>query len=170
MTSDQILTEQKNKNKTSLTISAVLLIAGIVLLITKQLIGGLFIVVGIILAAGLYTRFSDIKKQLQNAGGEENLDIQLSSENTSFFRDFDLAVTPDLVVIQKPAFKVYVLGKMQKFEVGIGPEGVQKALFLTEMNGTRHKIAQMQKGDGRQEAFDFLYECIRGYFSGRQNT
>ena len=167
MTSGQILTEQKNRNKTSLTIAAVLLIAGIVLFVTKQLVGGLFIVAGLILAAGLYTRSANLKKQLQRAGGMEKLDQQLSSDETVFFADHDLAVTPDLVVVQKPVFKVYVLEDMEKFEVGIGPEGVQKALFLTDSTGTRHKIAQTQKGDGRQESFDALYECVRGYFSSR---
>lgn len=167
MTSDQILSEQKKNNTKSLTISAALVIAGVVLLLAKQLIGGLFIVAGLILGAGLFSRYSDVKKQLQTAGGEEQLDIQLSSDSSISFADLDLAVTPELVVIQRPAFKVYALKDMQKFEVGIGPEGVQKALFLTDHSGTRHKIAQVQKGDGRQDAFDALYEVIRAYFSSR---
>ena len=167
LTVDRIFTEQKNKSKTSLTISAVLIVAGVVLLIVKQLIGGLFVLIGMILAAGLLSRTNDIKKQLRAAGGEEALRAQMSAEQTRDFSDLDLVITPELAVICKPAFKVYALKDMQKFEVGIGPEGVQKAIFLTEADGTRHKIAQVQKGDGRQESFDALYEYIRGYFASR---
>jgi hypothetical protein len=52
LTSDQILSEQKNKNKTSLTVTVVLIAAGVVLLLAKQWIGGLFIVAGAVLGAG----------------------------------------------------------------------------------------------------------------------
>ena len=167
LTVDRIFTEQKNKSKTSLTISAVLIVAGVVLLIAKQLIGGLFVLIGIILALGLLARTKDVKKQLETAGGEESLSFQLAAEQTRDFSDLDVALTPELAVIYRPAFKVYALNSMQKFEVGIGPDGIQKALFLTDTNGTRHKIAQVQKGDGRQESFDALYELVRGYLGSR---
>ena len=167
MTSDQILSEQKSKNKTSLTITVVLVAAGVVLLLTKQVIGGLFIVLGGILGAGLFSRTKDIRTQLEKAGGEAGLDSQLAAEETLVFDDLDVIVTPELAIVYRPFFKVYVLKDMEKFEVGIGPEGVQKALFLTSPDGKRSKIAQVQKGDGRQEAFDSLYELVRGYFGAR---
>lgn len=167
MTSDQILTEQKSKNKTSLTITVVLLAAGLVLLFSKQWIGGLFIVAGAVLGAGLLSRTRDIKAQLEKAGGEAGLSAQLAAERTEVFGDLDVILTPELAVVFRPFFKVYVLKDMEKFEVGIGPEGIQKALFLTAPDGTRNKIAQVQKGDGRQEAFDSLYESVRGYFADR---
>ena len=167
MTSDQILSEQKSKNKTSLTIAVVLIAAGLVLLLTKQVIGGLFVVVGAILGAGLLSRARDIKAQLEKAGGEEGLSSELAAESAVVFDKLDVVITPGLAVLYRPFFKVYVLKDMEKFEVGIGPEGVQKALFLTEPDGTRNKIVQVQNGDGRQEAFDELYSLIRGYFNSR---
>ena len=167
MTSDQILSEQKNKNKTSLTVTVVLIAAGVVLLLAKQWIGGLFIVAGAVLGAGLLSRTRDINAQLKKAGGEAGLSSQLASEGTSYYSSLDVVLTPELAVVCRPFFKVYALKDMAKFEVGIGPEGVQKALFLTEPDGTRNKIAQVQKGDGRQEAFDALYEAVRAYFNGR---
>ena len=167
MTSDQILSEQKNKSKTSLTISVVLIAAGAVVLLAKQMIGGLFIVIGAILAAGLMSRSRDIKAQLEAAGGKAGLDAQLAAEGTRVYDDLDLAATPKFIIVYRPFFKVYTLENMDKFEVGIGPEGVQKALFLTEADGTRHKIVQVQKGDGRQESFDALYEQVRDYFKTR---
>ena len=167
VTSDQILSEQKSKNKTSLTIALVLLAAGIILLFTKQVIGGLFIVVGAILGAGLLSKAKDMKAQLEKAGGKEGLESQLSAADTVVYDTLDVIMTPDLAVVFRPNFKVFALKDMEKFEVGIGPEGVQKALFLTEPDGTRNKIAQVQNGDGRQEAFDTLYEHVRGLFAGR---
>ena len=169
MTSDQILSEQKGKNKTSLTVAVVLIAAGVVLLLTKQVIGGLFVVVGAILGAGLMSRSRDIKAQLEKAGGKAGLSAQLEAEGTVVFDKLDAILTPELAVTYKPFFKVYVLKDMEKFEVGIGPEGVQKALFLTEPDGTRNKIVQVQKGDGRQEAFDELYGLVRDYFSSRDD-
>ena len=167
LTSDQILSEQKSKNKTSLTITVVLIAAGLVLLLTKQVIGGLFVVIGAILGAGLFSRSKDTKSQLEKAGGREGLDFELASDGAVVFDKLDVVITPGLAVLYKPFFKVYVLKDMEKFEVGIGPEGVQKALFLTAPDGTRSKIAQVQNGDGRQEAFDELYSLIRGYFNSR---
>ena len=167
MTSGQILSEQRSKNKTSLTITVVLIAAGLVLLCTKQVIGGLFVVAGIILGAGLFSRNKDLKAQLEKAGGEEGLSAQLAAEETAVFDSLDVIVTPELAVVYKPLFKVYVLKDMAKFEVGIGPEGVQKALFLTAPDGTRSKIAQVQNGDGRRETFDELYSVVREYFAGR---
>ena len=167
LTSDQILSEQKNKNKTSLTVTVVLIAAGVVLLLAKQWIGGLFIVAGAVLGAGLLSRSRDIKAQLEKAGGEAGLSAQLAAEGTAVFDKLDVILTPELAVVFRPFFKVYELKDMAKFEVGIGPEGVQKALFLTEPDGTRNRIAQVQKGDGRQEAFDALYELVRAYFNGR---
>ena len=113
------------------------------------------------------SRSRDIKAQLEKAGGEEGLSSQLAAEGTAVFDSLDVAVTPELAVVYRPFFKVYSLKDMARFEVGIGPEGVQKALFLTEADGTRNKIAQVQKGDGRQEAFDALYAQVRDYFGGR---
>ena len=167
MTSDQILLEQKSKTKTSLTITVVLLAAGVILLLAKQWVGGLFVVAGAVLGAGLMSRSRDIKAQLEKAGGEEGLSSQLAAEGTAVFDSLDVAVTPELAVVYRPFFKVYSLKDMARFEVGIGPEGVQKALFLTEADGTRNKIAQVQKGDGRQEAFDALYAQVRDCFGGR---
>ena len=145
----------------------VLIAAGAVLLLAKQWIGGLFIVAGAVLGAGLLSRARDIKDQLKKAGGEAGLSAQLAAEGTAVFDKLDVVITPDLAVVCRPFFKVYALKDMAKFEVGIGPEGVQKALFLTAPDGTRSKIAQVQKGDGRQEAFDALYEMVRGYFADR---
>ena len=99
MTSDQILSEQKSKTKTSLTITVVLLAAGVVLLFAKQWIGGLFVVAGAVLGAGLMSRSRDIKAQLEKAGGEEGLSSQLAAEGTAVFDSLDVAVTPELAVV-----------------------------------------------------------------------
>ena len=69
-------------------------------------------------------------------------------------------------MITYPVLKVYRLADMAKFEVGIGD--MQKALFLTDKSGKRNKIAETQKGDGRQEEFDRLYESVRALFKARQ--
>ena len=93
----------------------VLIAAGAVLLLAKQWIGGLFIVAGAVLGAGLLSRARDIKDQLKKAGGEAGLSAQLAAEGTAVFDKLDVVITPDLAVVCRPFFKVYALKDMAKF-------------------------------------------------------
>ena len=165
-TFEQILAEQKKKDTTSLSVAGTMLVAGVVLLIARQALGWLFIVLSLIVGGGLYSRRKSFQAELAKAGGAERLKAQLDSPRAQRFDDFFLILTPDIAVITYPVLKVFRLADMTKFEVGIGE--VQKALFLTDQSGRRNKIAETQKGDGRQEAFDRLYEEVRAYFTERR--
>lgn len=162
---EHILKEQNQKQRTSLTVLAVLLLAGVILLAAKLTLGWLFIVMGALLAAGYTAGSGSFRKTLAAAGGVEGLKEQMSSPYARKFERFSLVITPDLAVTTAPVLKVLRLSDMQKFEVGIGT--VQKALFLTDRAGTRNKIAETQKGDGLDQDFDALYSYVRDLFHSR---
>ena len=165
-TFEQILAEQKKKDTTSLSVAGTMLAAGIILLIARQALGWLFIVLSLIVGGGLYSRKKSYVNELKNAGGAEGLKALLESPEALHFEDFFLTLAPEAAVITYPVLKVYRLADMARFEVGIGD--MQKALFLTDKSGKRNKIAETQKGDGRQEEFDRLYESVRALFKARQ--
>lgn len=56
------------------------------------------------------------------------------------------------------------LEKGVKFEVGIA-EGKEKALFLTDNVGGRHRIARTVTGDGKQSDFDDAYRIVKSKFA-----
>ena len=165
---EQILAEQKKKNMTSLSVAVTMLIAGIVLLIAKQALGWLFIILSVIIAAGLISGRKSFEAELAKAGGKKSLAEQLGSADAQEFERFSLTLTPELAVISYPGLKVYRISDMEKFEVGLG--NVQKALFLTDASGKRSKIAETQTGDGKQEEFDRLYERVREMFRAREDA
>ena len=162
---EYILGEQKQKQTTSLTVLAVMLLAGVILLVAKLALGWLFIVMGVLLAAGYAAGSGNFRKMLDVAGGVEGLREQMESPDARKFRSFSLVITPDLAVKTAPVLKVYKLADMQKFEVGLG--SVQKALFLTDRAGNRNKIAETQKGDGLDQEFDSHYDFVRDLFHSR---
>ena len=53
---------------------------------------------------------------------------------------------------------------MAKFEVGVA-EGKEKALFLTDNVGSRHRIARTVTGDGNQSDFDDAYRIVKSKFA-----
>ena len=167
-TTEQILAEQKKKNLTSLSVAATMLIAGIILLITHQALGWLFIVLSVIIAAGLISGKRSFENELAKAGGIEGLKETLDSPGSERFEVFSLTVTPEAAVVSHPGLKVFRFSDMAKFEVGIGE--MQKALFLTDSAGKRNKIAETQTGDGRQEEFDRLYGYVRDLFKAREQA
>ena len=161
-TLEQIFAEQKKKRLTSLSVAVTMLVAGIVLLIARQMLGWLFIILALIIGSAMAAGVREFNAELAKAGGKEELGEQLDSQKARCFERFSLVMTSDLAVITHPGLKIYRLADMVKFEVGIG--NVQKALFLTDGAGKRNKIAETQTGDGRQEEFDELYEYVRGVF------
>lgn len=160
-----ILEEWKQKTKTSLLICVSMLTAGAVMLIVRQIVGWLFICAGIALAGSLYYKKMHMDKQLSEIADIDAFCRQFNSKDTLKLELLGLAITPDYAVLTLPYLKIYPLRKMAKFEVGLGES--RKALFLTDKNGTRHKIAETMKGDALQKEFDQAYEEVRRIFNER---
>ena len=89
---------------------------------------------------------------------EFNRKLDRVKDKEEFYRQLaDYVVTVDTDV------EIYDLNQMEKLEVG-KQGNIKKTLFLTEPDGKRHAILSTTKGDGRQRAFDQVYERLHKRF------
>lgn len=133
---------------------------------TKHMVGWLFICVGGILAYSLYNKQKNLRRELSKIGNLDQFCRLYDSSNSIRMELMGLTICGDYAVATLPVLKIFPMSKMEKFEVGLQGD-VRKVLFLTDRNGTRHKIAETQKGDALQEEFDRAYEAVRDYFNNR---
>ena len=80
------------------------------------------------------------------------------------FYGLGLMITEEYAIVVRPSLKIYAFDGMAKFEVGIA-EGKEKALFLTDNVGGRHRIARTVTGDGKQSDFDDAYRIVKSKFA-----
>ena len=164
---EQLLNVQNKSMTTSLTTFGSLFAAGVLLLLAKHRIGWFFLALSVAAGCLLYLKTQKFNGEIAKAGGSDVLNRQFGEAGTLHAERFGLTITRDFAVCERPSLKVYPLKEMQKFEVGLAGD-VQKALFLTDFNGERHKIAETNKGDGSQEEFDRVYEFVCNYFAERK--
>ena len=88
---------------------------------------------------------------------------QLAAPDVLELKEEQLLVAKDYVVVVDTDVEIYDLNQMEKLEVG--KQGtIKKTLFLTEPGGKRHAILSTTKGDGRQRAFDQVYERLHNRY------
>lgn len=143
-----------------------MLIASAVMLVTQHSIGWLFAIMGIVLALSLYSKRQRMQKELSKIGDFSSFCAQYDSANSTKLDLLGLTITDDYAVVTIPFLQIFPLCDMDRFEVGLQGD-VRKALFLTDRNGDRHKIAETQKGDALQQEFDRAYEAVREIFGSR---
>lgn len=165
----ELLAEMQKKTRTSLVICSSMLIAGIILLAFKHMVGWLFLCMGIGLGYSLYSKNNRTGIELAKISDMNSFCKEFDSEDAQRFELLGLTLTSGYAVLELPYLQIIPLEGMDKFEVGLHGD-IRKALFLTDRNGTRHKIAETQKGDALQEEFDKAYEAVRAYFNSRSNT
>ena len=163
-----ILNEIKKKTQTSLLICVSMLAAGCILLISRHIAGWLFVCMGAGLAYSLYNKNSRLGKELSHISDMDSFSRQFAAGASFYSELLGLTITEEYAVITIPYLQIFRLEDMEKFEVGLQGD-VRKALFLTDKSGTRHKIAETQKGDALQEEFDRAYNAVREYFAGRSS-
>lgn len=168
-TFNEILDGIRTKTKTSLLICVSMLTAGAILLISKHTVGWLFICMGAGLAYSLYNKNARLGKELSKISDMDAFSRQFAAGSSRCFDLLGLTITDEYAVMTIPYLQIFRLDDMEKFEVGLQAD-VRKALFLTDRNGKRHKIAETQKGDALQEEFDGAYEAVRRYFAERESA
>lgn len=164
-----ILSEINGKTKTSLLICASMLIAGAVLFASKHNVGWLFLCAGAALGYALYNKKKSLERELAKVDDFDAFCRGFDSLDSTSLELLGLTIFGDYAVITIPSLKIYPMKDMEKFEVGLAGD-VRKALFLTDKDGKRHKIAETQKGDALQAEFDRAYEAVREYFNNRQEA
>lgn len=162
----EILNEIKKKTQTSLLICVSMIVAGAILLISRHIVGWLFVCMGAGLAYSLYNKNSRLDKELSHITDMDSFTRQFAAGSSFFSELLGLTITEEYAVVTIPYLQIFRLTDMEKFEVGLQGD-VRKALFLTDKRGTRHKIAETQKGDALQEEFDRAYETVRAFFTER---
>jgi len=162
----EILNEIKKKTQTSLLICVSMIVAGAILLISRHIVGWLFVCMGAGLAYSLYNKNSRLGKELSHITDMDSFTRQFAAGSSFFSELLGLTITEEYAVVTIPYLQIFRLTDMEKFEVGLQGD-VRKALFLTDKRGTRHKIAETQKGDALQEEFDRAYETVRAFFTER---
>ena len=165
----EILNEIKKKTQTSLLICVSMLVAGAILLISGHIVGWLFVCMGAGLAYSLYSKSSRLGKELSHISDMDSFSRQFAAGSSFYSELLGLTITDDYAVITVPYLQIFRLQEMEKFEVGLQGD-VRKALFLTDRSGTRHKIAETQKGDALQEEFDRAYNAVRECFADRNSA
>ena len=70
-TLDQILQDQRNRQRLSLTVLAALLVAAVVLVIAKQVMGWVFLVMTLLLGAALFLRRRNYQQAMEKLGDQE---------------------------------------------------------------------------------------------------
>ena len=163
----KIIEENNTKTKTSRLICVSMLAAGVILLAFIHTIGWLFTCMGIVLAVSLINKDRRMRAMLALIDDMDGFCRQFDSEDSTHLELLGLTVMPDYTVLTLPYLQIFRHSDMEKFEVGLQGD-VRKALFLTDRSGTRHRIAETQKGDALQEEFDRAYEAVRAIFAGRQ--
>ena len=150
-------------------ICASMLIAGIILFASNHNVGWLFLCAGAALAYSLYNKQKVMKSELSKAGDLEAFCREFDSDESTRLELLGLTICGDYAVVTIPSLRIYPMKDMEKFEVGLQGD-VRKALFLTDKDGKRCKIAETQKGDALQAEFDKAYETVRDYFSSRDEA
>ena len=163
---NRILSDQKSKTKLSLLICGSLAVASAFILPTGQLIGWAFLVMAVITGATLTIRIRRSRAELAKLGSTEEAEKKFSAPDTVYYEPFGLTVGRDFAVTEQPALRVYLLGEMEKFEVGLAGD-IRKVLFLTDRNGERYPIAETRKDRDYQKEFDQAYNQVKEIFSGR---
>jgi|GEM_PF-267909 hypothetical protein len=168
-TPDQILQEQKSRQRLNLTVLAALSVAAVVLVFAKQVMGWVFLVMALLMGAAMFLRLRNYRQALEKLGDRDAFARQIREADSLQLEAFGLTLTKDFAVLERPSFQVYRLEEMAKFEVGLAGDA-KKVLFLTDRQGERHAIAETAKGDDNQSAFDRAYRWVRDYFHTRTQT
>lgn len=161
---NRILSEQKGKTKLSLLICLSMLAASVLLLVSGQMIGLVFLAMSLIIGAALLVRIRRARAEMSKLGNNDKAGKKLDGAGTVYYPAFGLTIGPDFAVLEKPVLQVFLLHEMSKFEVGLAGD-VQKVLFLTDRDGKRHPIAETRKEDDHQADFDRAYQQIRSIFA-----
>ena len=161
---NRILSEQKGKTKLSLLICLSMLAASVLLLVSGQMIGLVFLAMSLIIGAALLVRIRRARAEMSKLGNNDEAGKKLDGAGAVYYPAFGLTIGPDFAVLEKPALQVFLLHEMSKFEVGLAGD-VQKVLFLTDRDGKRHPIAETRKEDDHQADFDRAYQQIRSIFA-----
>ena len=161
---NRILSEQKGKTKLSLLICLYMLAASVLLLVSGQMIGLVFLAMSLIIGAALLVRIRRARAEMSKLGNNDEAGKKLDGAGAVYYPAFGLTIGPDFAVLEKPALQVFLLHEMSKFEVGLAGD-VQKVLFLTDRDGKRHPIAETRKEDDHQADFDRAYQQIRSIFA-----
>ena len=161
---NRILSEQKGKTKLSLLICLSMLAASVLLLVSGQMIGLVFLAMSLIIGAALLGRIRRARAEMSKLGNNDEAGKKLDGAGAVYYPAFGLTIGPDFAVLEKPVLQVFLLHEMSKFEVGLAGD-VQKVLFLTDRDGKRHPIAETRKEDDHQADFDRAYQQIRSIFA-----
>jgi len=161
---NRILSEQKSKTKLSLLICLSMLAASVLLLVSGQMIGLVFLAMSLIIGAVLLVRIRRARAEMSKLGNNDEAGKKLDGADAVYYPAFGLTIGPDFAVLEKPALQVFLLHEMSKFEVGLAGD-VQKVLFLTDRDGKRHPIAETRKEDDHQADFDRAYQQTRAIFA-----
>lgn len=161
---NRILSEQKGKTKLSLLICLSMLAASVLLLVSGQMIGLVFLAMSLIIGAALLVRIRRARAEMSKLGNNDEAGKKLDGAGAVYYPAFGLTIGPDFAVLEKPVLQVFLLHEMSKFEVGLAGD-VQKVLFLTDRDGKRHPIAETRKEDDHQADFDRAYQQIRAIFA-----
>ena len=161
---NRILSEQKSKTKLSLLICLSMLAASVLLLVSGQMIGLVFLAMSLIIGAALLVRIRRARAEMSKLGNNDEAGKKLDGADAVYYPAFGLTIGPDFAVLEKPVLQVFLLHEMSKFEVGLAGD-VQKVLFLTDRDGKRHPIAETRKEDDHQADFDRAYQQIRSIFA-----
>ena len=161
---NRILSEQKGKTKLSLLICLSMFVASVLLLVSGQMIGLVFLAMSLIIGAALLVRVRRAKAELEKLGNNDEAGKKLDAADAVYYPVFGLTIGPDFAVLEKPVLQVFPLHEMSKFEVGLAGD-VRKVLFLTDRDGKRHPIAETRKEDDHQADFDRAYQQIRDIFA-----
>lgn len=161
---NRILSEQKSKTKLSLLICLSTLAASVLLLVSGQMIGLVFLAMSLIIGAALLVRIRRARAEMSKLGNNDEAGKKLDGAGAVYYPAFGLTIGPDFAMLEKPVLQVFLLHEMSKFEVGLAGD-VQKVLFLTDRDGKRHPIAETRKEDDHQADFDRAYQQIRAIFA-----
>lgn len=161
---NRILSEQKGKTKLSLLICLSTLAASVLLLVSGQMIGLVFLAMSLIIGVALLVRIRRARAEMSKLGNNDEAGKKLDGAGAVYYPAFGLTIGPDFAVLEKPVLQVFLLHEMSKFEVGLAGD-VQKVLFLTDRDGKRHPIAETRKEDDHQADFDRAYQQIRSIFA-----
>lgn len=104
-----------------------------------------------------------INRKLDRVKDKEEFYRQLAAPDVLELKEEQLLIAKDYVVTVDTDVEIYDLNQMEKLEVG-KQGNIKKTLFLTEPDGKRHAILSTTKGDGRQRAFDQVYERLHKRF------
>lgn len=156
-----IFEKDQNSAKLKYTIGIAMLVIGAVMLYEKSYLGTIFIFIGAGLSLVTWCKGIDNKSELAKISDRAGFEREFS--NGQKYIEFGLVITDNYAIVVRPALKIYRFDEMAKFEVGIAGER-EKALFLTDKNGTRHPVARTFKGDGNQASFDKVYYYVSNKF------